>query len=292
MWASLDDDGFLLENKLISQKVRTGVIYNISLPSNFSDMEVSILRQRGSKLWDQGANFSYIDVPPRVLTLPYVRRVGIICENFRNWSSHYHELPGYTFVTAIVGIAMYDATDLSGKTKAQRLNIETRGEPVTIKFRDIRVPKGGNTSDLTCVMFSPSNGDVELSNMTRPNVCSWRDLGHFGIAMPGIIAPVAPPPSPSPPRGRRGSPRRKRRKDQSEWKWWVIGFAAGLAALGLLVLISVVCYTTFASGKIKKMERRAEKSESLGTIWIGNSRMPSASMTRTQASNLENDSTP
>ncbi|KNA08204.1 hypothetical protein SOVF_164640 [Spinacia oleracea] len=228
-------------------------------------------------------------------------------ENLGNLSSHYYELPGYTFLTKVIGFAVYDASGSSGEKRSKRLNITLIGEPIKVKFSkgELLLSQGRNNSNVKnnkvkkCVRFDPLNGLVELGDMLRPNVCLSQGVGHFAIAMPKVndSTPPPPPPSPlpSPPSpllpsslGRRD---KRKKKIIALWVWWVVGFAAGFVGLMLLVVCIVLGYKIISSRKFKRMERMSEKSESLDTTWIGNSKLPLAPVTRTQAV-LENDFAP
>ncbi|KAL9234519.1 hypothetical protein vseg_009383 [Gypsophila vaccaria] len=240
-------------------------------------------------MWAKGANYSIFDIPPRVITMPYVKRLAIMYSNLGNLSNHYYDLPGYTILTSVIGFAIYDATNLTGDTNPQRLNISIAGEPIKVRFPNdqMKVSQKNNETKMKCVRFDPINGLVVLSDMISPNVCITRALGQFAIAMPSINVPQTQP-SPSPlPLLSKG----RKRRESEVWKWWVIGIGVGLLVLMLSITGSVLCYNAFRARKIAKMERKAEKSEALDTIWIGTSKMPSASVTRTRAM-LENDFAP
>ncbi|XP_021760233.1 uncharacterized protein LOC110725069 [Chenopodium quinoa] len=301
----LDDYLYNYSTKSLPKKPHTGVLYNISLPANFSDMKVSVLRLRRSALWSKGVNSSNFDIPPKITTIPYVKRLEIMYENLGNLSSHYYELPGYTFLTKVIGLAVYNASDSSEGTSSKRLNITLLvGESIKVKFSQGEVLlQGRNSSDVKnklkkCVRFDPLSGLVELRDMLRPNVCLSQGVGHFAIAMPKVNDSISPSPL-SPPLPRLsplfptslGHKRRERKKIIALWVWWVVGFAGGLVGLMLLASCLVLGYKTYCSRKIQSMERTSEKSESLNTKWIGNSKFPLAPVSRTQAV-LENDFAP
>ncbi|KAL2892074.1 hypothetical protein RDABS01_007983 [Bienertia sinuspersici] len=227
-------------------------------------------------------------------------------ENLGNFSSHYYELPGYTFLTKVIGFAVYNASDISqGTSSNTRLNITLLGEPIKVEFSQ-EEGKNNNDSKVNdklkkCVRFDPLNGVVELANMSRPNVCLSKSVGHFVIAMPNVnqtqmVSPSSSP-SPSPSPSSLSSPsslgrRRETKKNTiSLWLWWVIGFAGGIVGLMLLGFCFIIGYKTFVSQKIRKMERNSLESESLDIKWIGNSKFPLAPVSRTQAV-LENDLAP
>ena len=287
---TLDDYLYNLSSKSIAN---SDVLYNISLPANFSGMEVSILRLRSSTLWARGANFSSFDIPPRIITMPYVKRIAIMYENLGNMSSYFYDLPGFKFLTPVVGLVIYDATDVEGRTSPKRLNIALMGKPIRVSYDHIQVPRGRNSSLLKCVRFEPTSGLVELSDTVSHGVCSSKGPGHFAIALPAVNSTTfSPSPSPSPSFSPLPSPLRRGRRKLWPWTWWVVGISAGVAGLILAVSISILGYKAFATRKLRRMESKSEKAESLDARWIGNSKLPWASMTRTQAVNLETDSIP
>ncbi|KAJ8427383.1 hypothetical protein Cgig2_000512 [Carnegiea gigantea] len=261
--------------------------------ANFSGMEVSVLRLRSSTLWARGANFGSFDIPPRIITMPYVKRLAIMYENLGNLSSHYYDLPGFKFLTAVVGLVIYDATDVSETKSPKRLNIALMGKSIRVRFDHVQVPKGRNSSLLKCIRFEPTSGPVELSDVVSHGVCSSKGLGHFAIAIPIVNSTtLSPPHSPSPSPSPLASPTRRARRRLQPWTWWVVGISAGVVGFILVVSISIPGYRAFASRKIRRMESKSEKAESLDTRWIGDSKLPWATMTRTQAVNLETDSVP
>lgn len=297
---NLDDYLYNYSSNSLPKEPHTGLLYNISLPANFSGMKVSVLRLRSSTLWYKGANFSSFDLPPKTITKPYVKRLAFMYENLGNLSSQYFDLPGYTIVTKIIGFAVYNASSRSGKTSLERLNITLiGGEAIKVKFSlgEILSNVMNNTSNKLkkCVRFDLLNGVVELADMLKPNVCISQGVGHFAIAMPKVNDSGLPPPSsstsPSPLSSSIGETRRKTEKRIALWVWWVVGFVGGMIGLMLLVFCIVVGYKSFVSRKIQRMERTSEKSESLDVKWIGNSKLPFAPVTRTQAI-LENHLAP
>ncbi|KAK9743118.1 hypothetical protein RND81_03G218700 [Saponaria officinalis] len=286
----LDDYLYKHSSKSISKKIHTGVLLNITLPSNFSDIKVSIVRLRSGTMWVKGANYSTFDIPPRVITMPYVKRLAIMYDNFGNLSSNYYDLPGYEILSPIIGFAVYNATDLSGDTNPQRLNLTIAGEPIKVRFSDdqMKLSHDNNVMNMKCVRFDPIiNRLVVLSDMISPNICLTRALGQFALAMPLINAPQPQPqPSPFPLLSKN-----RKRSVFAEMKWWLIGIGVGLLVLMMSIMGFVICYKAFRVRKILRMERKAEKSEALDTIWVRTSKMPSASVTRTRAM-LENDFAP
>lgn len=287
---SLDNYLYNYTSRLIAKGLHTGVVYNITLPGNFSVMEVSVVRLRSSSLWAKGAKYRWFEIPPRMMTKPFVKRLAIMYENFGNLSSYYYELPGYRLLTRVVGISIYDATDLSRTRSPKRLNITLAGEAIRVIFS--KGLRKWNHHRIKCARFDPVNRIVELSKVVKSNVCSSQAVGHFAIVMPrsGRIGPTtAPTPGIGPTMqvstAAPTDPLSSSRKKRKVHKWWLIGLGGGLAGLILLVSVSVVGLKAIGWRKMRRMETSTDKSEALDTRWINEtSKMPSASMIRTQPS--------
>ncbi|GAA0165509.1 hypothetical protein Leryth_014156 [Lithospermum erythrorhizon] len=245
---------------------QTGRVYNISLPSNFSGMEVSVVRLRSGCFWNQGMNHSFFQIPPRVLAWPPVTMFDIVYQNLGNQSATYFNVPNHTFVAPVVGFSAYYSN--STEAENRKIMLTVMGDPIEVHFPNVEVPEYKNVR-LKCVRFG-NNGEIEFSNTTNKNICSFHSQGHFSIVVPF---------------------QERETKKSRPWKWCVIGFAVGVVAFVLLVLIVVVVYKFFVANTIGKMERESEKSEALGLIWIGASKMPSATTIRTEPV-LEHSSVP
>ncbi|KAM3378587.1 uncharacterized protein LOC107879746 [Capsicum annuum] len=243
-------------------KLRTGKLYDIHLPANFSGMEVSIVRVRSASFWRRGANFSFFRIPRRVLPWPFVRRFDIIYEKFGNLSSKYYDVSGYTFVTPVIGLLAYDAS--RGRENYGMVELNTMGNQILVNFPRISIPQDNNKKNVTmkCVRFV-TNGTIEFSNVTKNNTCITQGQGHFAIVVPSL------------------KPDDDEKKD-GKWKWWVIGFGVGIVGLILLIVMATLICKCVGIKKRGNMEKQSEKSEALDTVWVGNSRMPSASGIRTQ----------
>ncbi|KAE8703658.1 GDSL esterase/lipase [Hibiscus syriacus] len=256
-------------NQTLNDHRRTGILRRVSLPSNFSGMEVSVNRLRSGSLWGRGVDSKYVKIPPSVRTLPYVKRLAIVYDNLGNWSSEYYQVPGYSFVSPVVGFKLYDNTDLTTLTD-RNLTLIVTGKPISIRFPYLET-KEKNVTGLKCVGFG-KNGSVEFKNMTKRNVCVTEKAGHFCVAIP--------------------TPKPKPEEKGRVWKWWVIGFAIGVVGLAVLVSVGVVTLKWWRERKIKDMEEESDSSVALDTFWVrGGHKMPFASMIRTQAA-IEHDYVP
>ncbi|XP_010251560.1 PREDICTED: uncharacterized protein LOC104593426 [Nelumbo nucifera] len=249
---------------------RTGKLYNAALPVNLSGMEASVVRLRRGSFWVRGANFSTFHIPPRIIPLPYVKRLAIVYQNLGNWSSYYYRVPGYALVAPVVGFMVYDASNLSA-TSITKLSLSLRGDPISIRFPQVVLPEGSN-STIRCATFS-EDGSVLLSEMTLPSECLGHDQGHFSLVV--SVPPIAVP----------------LKRKVKLWKWWAIGFGSGFIGLVLVGLVGIVALTFVKKNKFGEMERRASEGEAFDTVWIGTSKMPSARVIRTQPV-LENGDAP
>lgn len=252
-------------------KHHTGYFYNLSLPSNSSGMQVSVIRLRSGEFWARGVNFSSLRIPPRVMALPFVKRIALLNENLGNWSSYYYQVPNHSLVAPVVGFSAFDASN-SSTLSNEELTLIVSGDPISILFHDI-VLKDKNVT-LKCVKFG-AGMSVEFSNMTTPNECVTKGPGHFSVVIPFQPRPPRPP----------------KTEEERSWKSWVIGFVAGFGGLVLFILVGAAIYKLVRRKMIRKMESESEKAEPLDTTWIGRSRMPSASMIRTQPA-LEHEYVP
>ncbi|XP_052194268.1 uncharacterized protein LOC127802474 [Diospyros lotus] len=269
--ASLDD---FLQN-YSSEKFptpRTGVQYVVSLPANFTGMGASFVRVRAKTFWERGFNSSSFHIPPGILPLPFAKRFDLVFQNLGKLSSRYYNLPNFTLITPVLGLVVYDRTHLSQRGTSS-LGFSVKGNPILVHFPRISPPEDRNLT-MQCVRFG-ADETVELGNVTAANGCVARAHGHFAIVVP------SPSPSPSPPRT----------AEERLLKWWVVAFLAGFLGLVVLLLVAAATCKFVKRKKIGKMERESEISEALGTMWIGRSKMPSATGMRTQPA-LEDDYVP
>ncbi|KAK8509658.1 hypothetical protein V6N13_093514 [Hibiscus sabdariffa] len=256
-------------NRTLAIRHRAGTSSRVSLPSNLSGMEVSVVRLRSGSLWDRGVESEYVKIPPSVRTLPYVKRLAIVYDNLGNWSSKYYHVPGYSLVSPVIGFEVYNYTDLT----VGNSSLSVTGESISIRFPYLETGEK-NVTPLKCVGFR-DNMSVEFKNMTERGVCVTEKAGHFSI-----VVPFSPPPP--------SMPGKKRR----EWKWWVIGCGIGAAGLVVSVSVGVAVSRWWRKRKIKDMEKESDSSVALDTFWVrGDHKMPRAPMIRTQPA-LEHDYVP
>lgn len=250
-------DAFVQEfalRTLDHHRPHTGPLYKAILPANLSGMEVSVVQLRSRQLWSRGAKFSNFRIPSRTMPVPHVKRLVLIYQDLGNWSSYYYPVPGYTLVSSVVGLMAYDASNLDANRIVQ-LSLNTMGKPISVHFGKLLFPRG-RKSEARCAALC-ANGTVYLSDMSLPSVCYSREQGHFSIVIPV--------------------------KKKQKWKSsWVGGFAVGFVGLVVMSSVGMVVLRLSKKKRIAEMEKQADESVVLGMIWIGGSKMPSATVTRTQ----------
>ncbi|KAK7358551.1 hypothetical protein VNO77_00484 [Canavalia gladiata] len=238
---------------LVKHRPQTGALYDALLPRNLSGMDVSVVRLRSRRLWNKGANFSYFRIPPRTMSIPHVRRLAIVYQNLGNWSSHYYKVPGYSLISSVVGFMVFDASNVTD-TSIRNLTLNTMGQPISIQFPNVTF-RGGTNSRARCVSFN-ANGTIQLAEMVSPGVCYSRKQGHFSVVLP-------------------------LEKEGRPWYLWVIGFVLGFLCLILVGYTGSSSVQLLKAKRIQAMEKQADEDLVLESRWVGNSKMPSAAVTRT-----------
>nr|GMD29905.1 Lipoprotein signal peptidase [Ipomoea batatas] len=239
---------------------RTGRLYDVVLPANFSGMEASVVRFRTGSLWKRGANFSLFRIPPNILPVPFMRRMHIVFANLGNWSSSYYSVSNHTLVAPVVGLLGYDA-DMANSSSLRRIeDFRLRKDPILVHF-----PNNISLPNMKCVRFGINGGTIEFSNVTVDGLCVARGQGHFTLVIP---TPEE-------------EEKKKKKKGAAAWKWWAVGFGVGVMGL-IFVGIMIMMYRVVKQKRVGRMEKQSEKSEALDTMWIGRSRMPYATRIRTE----------
>ncbi|XP_061337841.1 uncharacterized protein LOC133284780 [Gastrolobium bilobum] len=239
---------------LVKHRPQTGALYDALLPRNLSGMDVSVVRLRSRRLWNKGANFSYFRIPPRTISIPHVRRLAIVYQNLGNWSSHYYNLPGYTLISSVVGFMVFDASNVTD-TSVRNLTLNTMGHPISIQFPSVAFTDGIN-SRARCVAFN-ANGAFQITEMSSLGMCYARDQGHFSIVFP-------------------------LEKKRRPWYLRVIGFVLGFFGLITVGYAGFSSLRLLKTKRIRAMEKHANEDLVLESRWVGNNKMPSAEVTRTQ----------
>ncbi|XP_073155690.1 uncharacterized protein [Henckelia pumila] len=279
---------------------RTGVVYDGAVPSNLSGIQVSAMRLRSGSLRTKGVSmYKEFEIPKGVKEQPYAERLVLVYQNLGNWSMVYYPLPGYMYLSPILGLLAYDAADLKAK-HLPVLDIKASGQPISIKFSELKsVPEG---SVPKCASFD-LNGSVSFSSVLSDNICTTFQQGHFSIAVESVapapapfsFPPPPPPPTPTspppPPRGMIGTPEEQEGSNKSK-VWIIVGSVVGGFALFIILGLVIVWLRKYKRRKkMHQMERAAEVGEALHMTTVGSTKAPAATGTRTQPS-LETEYVP
>ncbi|CAL9181759.1 unnamed protein product, partial [Musa hybrid cultivar] len=262
---------------------RTGISYNGTVPSNLTGIKIAAIRLRSGSLRKRGVHsFKEFSIPVGVVVQPYVRRLVLVYQSLGNWSSVYYPLPGYSYLTPVLGLLAYDAANLSA-TNLPELNIVVLESPISINFTNVTPVPSGTIA--RCVWFG-LDGSPYFRDLVSSNVCSTYRQGHFSIVVNS--SEIAPSPAPSLTPRPRPSPGGFKGSNKSKvWKI-VVGAVGGFVALVFLALL-VYCMQRYKQKKkVEQMEQHANAGVSLQTASVGDARVPVASVTRTQPV-LENE---
>lgn len=243
---------------------RTGTLYGVSLPSNFTGMRASFVRLRSGRFRTRGANFSSFAIPPNVIPSPFSKRLAIVYEDLGNWSSLFYAVPNHSLVAPVIGFAVYDSSPSAGK---RTISLAVRGRPISVKFRDLAKSEN-DTALRKCVRFG-DDGAFVIEGAARGNTCATRRQGRFSIVVPSESESESPSPA--------------KRKKRRYLKWWVIGFGGGFVGVVLIGLVVLAISKGVKRKRLRTMERESENGVSFGTFHVGSSaKLPSALTIRTQ----------
>ncbi|KAI4353588.1 hypothetical protein L6164_002527 [Bauhinia variegata] len=254
---------------------KTGTIYKGNALSNLTGIEITALRLRSGSLRRRGVPmYNEFQIPIGIKATPYVERLVLVYQNLANWSSRYYDLPNHTYLAPVLGLLAYDGSNLSA-TNLQELDINATGNPILVKFQDVKSAPDGAVAK--CVWFD-LQGSSNFSNVTGRNTCSTFQQGHFSIVVESTTAPgpVSPPSGPTPTPSAPG--------EKSNKKVWIIvgSVLGGLVLLALLSLLILWLRKYKQKKKMQGMERAAEAGEALHMASVGSTKAPAASVTRTQ----------
>ncbi|GAB2228454.1 hypothetical protein Droror1_Dr00010293 [Drosera rotundifolia] len=258
---------------------KTGVPYPVPLPSDLSDIAVTITRFRCGSLSRYGALINQFRVPIGVTIHPCVERLVVITENLgQSYSSLYYHtfnFNGYVLITPILGLLAYNAgDDTDHKSNPFELKIMSGAEnPIKINFTGIVKVNSTNwkkSQQPYCATFENdgSNGNVgrvELVGMVGEYVCGMRKGGHYGLVVEVEVSAV-----------------QVEMKREKGWKvavGSVIGAVLGAGLLGLLVVAMVA--RVKKREKMEDMLRKAYEEEALQVSMVGHVRAPTAARART-----------
>ncbi|XP_073015673.1 uncharacterized protein [Primulina eburnea] len=260
---------------------RTGVVYDGAVPSNLSGIQVSAMRLRSGSLRTKGVStYKEFEIPKGVKGQPYTERLVLVYQDLGNWSMVYYPLPGYTYLSPILGLLAYDAADLMARNLPV-LDIKASGQPISIKFLGLQsMPEG---SVPMCASFD-LNGSVSFSSVLSDNICTTFQQGHFSIAVESISPAPAPFSSPPPPPQREISGTPEEQEGSNNSKVWIIvgSVVGGFALLIILGLMSLWLGKYKHRKKMHRMERAADVGEALHMTTVGSTKAPAATGTRTQ----------
>ncbi|WCJ27879.1 hypothetical protein M5689_009600 [Euphorbia peplus] len=259
---------------------KTGVPYDGVVPLDLSGIKIAALRLRSGSLRRKGFDmFKEFGMPMGITEQPYVERLVFVYQNLGNWTERYYPLPNYTYLTPILGLLAYNATELSG-TNLPELDIRASGDPIIIEFSDVKSPPDGSTAK--CVWFD-LQGSPNFSNVQSGNECSTIEQGHFSI----VVESVAPSPAPQ------GAPPPSRHKKKNNSKVWIVfgSVLGGIVLLAVLSCLVVWVQKLKQKKKLQNMERAADHGEALQMTSVGETKAPAAMVTRTQPT-LENEYVP
>ncbi|KAF2288003.1 hypothetical protein GH714_003844 [Hevea brasiliensis] len=156
----------LLQNYAYKALVRpkTGLPYDGDVPPDLIGIKVAALRLRSGSLRRKGVPmYKEFEIPIGVIERPYVERLVLVYQNLGNWSERYYSLAGYTHLAPVLGLLAYNASNLSA-TNLPVLDIRASGDPITIKFSDVKSVPDGFVA--MCVSFD-LQGKEEMQQMER-----------------------------------------------------------------------------------------------------------------------------
>lgn len=271
---------------------RTGIPYDGTAPLNLTGIKISAMRLRTGSLRTCGIqSYKEFEILRGVAMDPYVERLVLVYQNLGNWSTTYYALPGYTYLTPVLGLLAYDAVNLSA-TNLPELNFRATGNPILIHFSDVKYVPVMSPLNMKCVWIN-LNGSVNFSSPISGNTCSAVDQGHFSIVVESITpapAPVSPAPAPAGGGGGGGgggapnaSPPTQGKGNGNKTKVWIIvgSVLGGLAIFTLSGLLMVWACKFKRRKKMQQMERATEVGEVLHMTSVGPTKAPAAMVTRT-----------
>lgn len=243
------------------------------------------MRRRGFQ------GFREFDIPIGVVEQPYVERVILVYHNFTtHFASLYYPLPGYTFLTPVLGLLVYNASDLSAKNLSE-LDFRALSTPIRVHFYNVRPASGSRPM---CVYFG-LDGSVQFDNVVHQGTrtsnnanssgltCLTTNQGHYSIVTQTSVPPA---PSPSGIAGRVTGNGKSKRVEIV-----VVSVIGGVLVFTLLVVMLACFRKCMHTKKIRRMEDAADSGVVLPMTRVGNTKAPVAMETRTRPF-LENEFVP
>ncbi|KAK9069062.1 hypothetical protein SSX86_013178 [Deinandra increscens subsp. villosa] len=269
----------------------TGVIYDGNVSPELTGITVSALRLRSGGLRRKGYfGYKEFDIPAGVFENPYVERVVLVYQNLGNWSSVYYPMPGYLYLSPVVGLFAYNAS-LSPAKVLPELDLRASEDPILIKFESFGVLKDGVSPK--CVFFDLFGG-VEFDRVVNGSVCKGIKQGHFGVVVEENVPAPVPAPAMMPVKGPEnpiavgGDGGDKKGGSNG---WWVGGMVGGVflvVAAAAVYGVMVAVRRCVRRRRVEKMEYVTEGGVSLAVVAVGNGKMPVAMEMRTKPV-LENE---
>ncbi|GLJ30762.1 hypothetical protein SUGI_0609980 [Cryptomeria japonica] len=281
---NLQDLNTLVQNEAFKElyQKKTGILYNVSVPSFQYGVTAQVIRLRVGSLRRRGVNINEFTIPKGATVEGNPRSVVMVYKNFGHNYSYFPTM-GYKFVAPVVGIQVYNASVTKEGEYPPELKLIVKGNPISINIPVY----ADSTLTPSCALFNSTGVLTSISKMDSPTkICITSQLGDFSLIIP--TKATAPSPSLAP-----ESPMVVRKREQGSNKWKFAAGAAGGGTVSMLVLFLVAVWGRKEAdkAKISKMERQADNEETLQTSLIGNSRAPTAASTRTRPVLENEDST-
>ncbi|GAA0186075.1 hypothetical protein LIER_33363 [Lithospermum erythrorhizon] len=273
--------------RAFGKRAKTGIVYDGIVPSNLTGIKVAALRLRSGSMRRRGVkSFKEFEIPIGLIEQPYVERLVLVYHNLGNWSELYYPLPGYTYLSPVLGMLAYNAYNLSAKDLPE-LDLRASKEPMRINFSFSQTTN--QEASPKCVHFD-LDGSPEFDNVVDKNACFATKQGHFSIVVEvGGAAPAPAPRNGAPGNGGnhgRGDGDGKNRKKVYAIVGSVVG---GMVCLVVLLGCLFICLKRCRDRKKRgKMEATADLDVPLRMAIVGNTKAPVASEIRTRPM-LEDD---
>ncbi|KAJ7566103.1 hypothetical protein O6H91_02G088000 [Diphasiastrum complanatum] len=277
---------------------KTGIIYDVTMPSSLAGLRVQVVRLRSGSLRRRGFTFNEFVIPSGAVVDGSPRWVAMVYRDFGGLGVYAPE--GYTLVAPVLGIKVYNFTfNLTGLKALPELNLVTGSARISSRIPYLSLDR---ETIPYCAAFD--KGIVTISNVSLPpNLCSSTHLGDFSLVVPSFLlslppqsfplAPSYPISFPSPtasavPFNSTSLPTSAGTMDQNGHKnleAWKIALAIAACGILLWIVLStmVVAGIKYAKrSKISRMEYHADLGEVLQTALIGKTRAPAAGRIRTR----------
>ncbi|KAI5080346.1 hypothetical protein GOP47_0005825 [Adiantum capillus-veneris] len=250
---------------------KTGVLYNVSvtgIPSGY----VRAIRLRSGSFRRYGVNISEFTIPIGGIVDPFPERILLVYTRFPNTTLFQSVPAGYVLASAVLSVLVYDAGQLNSSQPPPQISVSATTSLISIRFPQVNSSK--------CAYFSDNTTAVTIFDLVQGE-CRVDHLGTFALVRSGSLQ--APPP------GEEQTPASPRSKKNSNTVKIIAGsVVGGLALLALVTLLAVGIGKRRKDAKLSRMEYQTEQGETLQMATIRNSRVPTATNTRTQAT-LVND---